>query len=227
MNIQQHKKKQEINKDPVLERIIKTKEYISKNSTAVIISVVAVIVVAVGAVLYYNAKESSIRNAQEIFGTAMIDYNANDLDKALKAFTEVANQYSKTPHGVMSAFMIGSIYMQQQNFDQAIDWFETAVQDRQMAGFVGAQALEGLAAAYEAKGDVSMAMDYLNKALADEKLRYRHPAVRWKLALLNQESNVELAEKMCEELISDTLATAYHQRAKNLIAVLNVAKADS
>lgn len=210
-----------------MEGIVKTKEYVSKNSTTLIIAVVAVVVVAVGAVLYFNAKESSIRKAQEIFGTAMIDYNAGDMDKALTAFSEVANNYRQTPHGVMSAFMMGSIYMHQDNYDQAINWFETAVSDKKDAGFVGAQALEGLAAAYEAKGDVSSAMKYLQKALDDERLKFRHSAIRWKMALLNRENNAELSRTLCEKLISDTLAAEYHQRAENLLAVLKLGKADS
>ncbi len=227
LNIQQNKKKKEIKEDPVLEGVLRAKEYISKNSTTLIIAVAAVVVVAVGAVFYFNAKESSIRKAQEIFGTAMIDYNANQMDKALTAFSDVANNYRQTPHGVMSAFMMGSIYMKQGNYDQAINWFETAVSNKKEAGFVGAQALEGLAAAYEAKGDVSSAMKYLQRALEDEQLKFRHSAISWKMALLNQESNAELSQTLCEKLISDTLATEYHQRAQNLLAVLKISKSDS
>ncbi len=221
MNIQQDKKKQDLGQDPVIEGVVKAKEFMVSNSTALIISLAAVVIIVVGVLVVGKMKESSIRKAQEIFGVAMLDHNDNQLDKALNAFSDVANNYRHTPQGTMSAFMMGSIYLQQQNYDQAITWFETALSGKD-AGFAGAQALEGLASAYEFKGDMTSALNYLQKALNDDRLKHRHSAIRWKMALINQNSNTAVSGKLCNEIIADTNATEYHQKAENLLAILNV-----
>jgi len=119
----------------------------------------------------------------------------------------------------MSAFMMGSIYLQQNNADQALVWFEAAVSGVP-SGFVKAQALEGMAAAYEEKGDAASAVKYLERALRDNAAAHRHAAIRWKLALLNKD-NAATAGAYCKELLADTLAAGYHQKAENLLAVIN------
>jgi len=208
--------------DPLVDGVLRFREFISKNGGVVAAFLVAVVVI-VGGVLIYNAlRESQIRKAQDIFGVGILDYNADKFDAALESFKQVAEKYKGTPQGTMGAFMAGSIYLQQNNVDQAITWFETSANGTE-SGFVRGQALEGLATAYEEKGDDASAIKYLERALRDKASAHRHSAVRWKLALLNK-NNAGVASRYCKELIADTLATQYHQKAENLLAAVNAGK---
>ena len=208
--------------DPLVDGVVRFRAFISKNGGAVAAVIVAVVVVAVGVLVYNALRESQIRKAQELFGVGILDYNADRFDAALESFVQAAGKYKGTPQGAMSAFMAGSIYFQQNNVDQAVTWFETAAGGAE-SGFVKGQALEGLAAAYEEKGDNAAAIRSLEKALRDKSAAHRRSAIRWKLALLNKD-NAAAASRYCKELIADTLAAQYRQKAENLLASVNAAK---
>jgi hypothetical protein len=208
--------------DPLVDGVVRFRAFISKNGGVVAAFLVAVVVIAGGVLVYNGLRESQIRKAQELFGVGILDYNADMFDKALESFTQVAGKYKGTPQGTMGAFMAGSIYLQQNNIDQAVTWFETAANGVE-SGFVKGQALEGLAVAYEEKGDDAAAVKYLEKALRDKSAAHRRSAIRWKLALLNR-NNPSAASRYCKELIADTLAAQYHQKAENLLASVNAVK---
>jgi len=208
--------------DPLIDGVVRARAFLSRNGTTIAICCVALVIIVGGVFAYNRMKESSIRKAQEIFGVGILDYNANRFDLALESFREVANNYRHTPIGAMSAFMMGSIYLEQDNIDQAVTWFEAALNGGEN-GFVKGQAHEGLAAAYEKKGDAGLAVRHLERALKDKNTAHRHAAIRWKLALLNKD-NANIASVYCKELIADTLAASYHQKAENLLAVVNAGK---
>jgi tetratricopeptide (TPR) repeat protein len=208
--------------DPLIDGMLRAREFFSKNGATVAVSLIAAALIAGGALVYNRVSESQIRKAQEAFGIGIMDYNADRFDRALESFTEAAARHKGTPPGAMSAFMAGSIYLQQNNIDQAITWFEAAVSGPR-SGFVKGQALEGLAAAYEEKGDHAAAVKHLERALKNKDAGHRHPAILWKLALLNK-GNAAAATVYCKELLADTLASSYHQKAENLLAAVEAGK---
>lgn len=223
MDIQQKKRvAEQPQQDPVIDTVVKVKNFMTKNGTAVIICCAAALVIVGGGLIYGNMKASSTKKAQEIFGIGVMDYADEQFDRALASFSDVANNFKHTPLAAMSAFMAGSIYLQQNNSDQAVTWFEAAVNGRGESGFVKAQAYEGLSAAYEEKGDVAGAVRYLEKVLKDRNAGHRHAAVRFRLALLNK-NNPSAASALCKELIADSSAVAYHQKAENLLAAIGTA----
>ncbi|MDR2727630.1 MAG: tetratricopeptide repeat protein [Chitinispirillales bacterium] len=222
MDIQPKKRIAEPQQDPVIDAVVKVKNFMTKNGAAVIICCTAALVIAGGGLIYGNMKASSTKKAQEIFGIGVMDYADEQFDKALASFSDVANNFRHTPLASMSAFMMGSIYLQQNNYDQAVTWFEAAVNGRGESGFVKAQAYEGLAAAYEEKGDAVNAVRYLEKVLKDRNAAHRHAAARFRLALLNK-NNPVAASAFCKELIADSSAAAYHQKAENLLAAIGTA----
>jgi tetratricopeptide (TPR) repeat protein len=143
------------------------------------------------------------------------------VDKAIEEFRIVADNHRNTPQGAESAQMLGSTFLNMGRYDDAIKWFEIASGAKNELGFVVGGALEGLANCYEAKGDIPKALTFLEKALHDDQLKYRHTAIRWKMALLNQKINNGVrAQGLCREILSDTSATDYRQRAENLLASL-------
>jgi tetratricopeptide (TPR) repeat protein len=121
----------------------------------------------------------------------------------------------------MSAHMLGSIFLSMGRYDDAIKWFEVASTAKKELGFIGGSALEGLAGCYEAKGDIPKTLECLEKALADDRVAYRHGAIRWKMALLYQKSkNLTRAIALCREIIADSTAVDLQPKATNLIAAM-------
>ena len=221
MNIKYSKEKHEMRDDPVMDFFLQAKQYATKNLN-MLVGTGIVLVFAVGFfMIYTQMRGSSIEKAQEAAGNAWIEYNNHNTEKAIEDFRIVADNHRNTPQGIESAQMLGSSFLNMGRYDDAIKWFEIAAGAKSDLGFVAGEALEGLANCYEAKGNVPKALDYLDKALRDDQLTYRHPAIRWKMALLNQEiNNGARAQGLCREILSDTSATDYRQRAENLLASL-------
>ncbi len=221
MNIKYSQKKQEMREDPVLEFLFKVKEYVTKNANTLVGVGIAVVLVAGFLLVYSQMKRSSQEKASEAFGQAMIAYNNRAADKAVEQFGIVADNYKSTPESAMSAYMLGSIYFNVGRFDEAITWFETAASRKTAADFISGESLEGIAGCYEAKGDLPKAIGYYQQALDDSRIKYRFAAISWKLALLNQKmNNGERAKTLCQQIIADSAASDYRQRAENLLAVL-------
>ncbi|MDR2579239.1 MAG: tetratricopeptide repeat protein [Chitinispirillales bacterium] len=223
MDIKRKKSGQLEGADPLVGGIVRAREFFTKNGKLVVVCCVAVAVIVGGSFIFNAMREANIRKAQETFGVGILDYQAEQLDRALASFSEVANNFGRSPIRTMSAFMMGSIYLQQGSHDQAITWFEAAANGKD-AGFVRGQALEGLAVAHEEKGDIAAAVRHLERALRDKTISHRHPALRWRLALLTRDSNSSAAMTHCQNIISDTTATMYHQRAENLLAAIGATK---
>jgi hypothetical protein len=221
LNIKYSQKKQEMREDPVLEFFFKTKDFVLKNVN-ILIGAAVVVTLSIGVVFIYSLiQRSSGEKAEEAFGKALIDYNNRTLEKAIEGFRVVAENHHGTSQGIISAHMLGGIFFSMGRYDEAIQWFEMAANAKGELGFVGAETQEGLAGCFEAKGKLPQALEHLEKALRDDRIRYRHAAIRWKMALVNQKLNDAVrAKALCREILSDTAATEYRQRAENLLAVL-------
>lgn len=224
MNIQYNKHKQELKGDPLVDWLAKAKESVIANAQSLIIAGVVVAVVVGGYFFYQGMKASSIRKAQNSFGTAMMAYSSGDTQKASDALNQVLSNHGNTPQASYSAFLLGNLLLKQSKYDEAIAQYEIA-RSKGRGTFVAASALEGLAACYEGKGDQAKAVSLLEQAINDDRIRYRHPALRWKLALLSKDlQNFDKAQKLCQDIVSDTMATDYRSKAENLLVELDVLK---
>jgi TolA-binding protein len=218
LNIQYSKKKQEIRHDPVMDAFFSIKDYLAANTRQLIIAVVTAVVAVAAFFLISAVMTKRTQAAQEAYGKAMIAFQKNDYTQASAEFAAVVEKHRRSPQAGYSAFMLGSISLRQAKYDEAIKWFEIAATGKGDANFVPGKANEGLAACYEAKGDAQKAYDYLDKALKDENLSFRAPALRWKMALIAMQLNKnDDARSFCKALASDTLAGEFQRKAENLL----------
>ncbi len=234
MEIKYSKKKQEMRKDPVLEFIMQAKDFVVSQSNLIMGMTVGIVLVLGGFMIYNSVKNSGTQKAQEAFGKGLIAYESGlsnavgsgeNLYKAVEAFKAVADNYKSSPQAIYSAYILGHVFLRQQRFDEAITWFNAALSQNPHSGFVGASALEGLALCYEAKGNLEDALHYLAKALDDQRIKYRAPALEWRMALLNKElRKYEDAKGLCRKLLSDTVSAAagYKQKAENLLTEIKI-----
>jgi tetratricopeptide (TPR) repeat protein len=225
LNIKYSKQKQEMRDDPVLDLVFKAKAFIVKNLNSMI-GVVLVAVFALGFLaIYSQIRKSSLGKAEEAFGNAMIEYNNRNIEKAIEGFRMIADNHRSLPQGAESAYMLGSISLTLGRYDEAIQWFNAVSPTDKKIGFISGEALEGLASSYESKGDIPKALEYLDKAMKNDQITYRHNAIRWKMALLYQKTNKSaLSETLCKEMLSDTTIGDLRQSVENLLATLTATK---
>ncbi|MBN2037417.1 MAG: tetratricopeptide repeat protein [Chitinispirillaceae bacterium] len=223
MNIKYSKQKQEIREDPIIDSFFKAKEFFLRN-TNMLIGVMVVIVFLAGFIIVYNQmRRSSLIKAEDSFGRAMIAYTNQDIEKAVENFRIVADNHRTTPQGIMSAHILGGIFLSMRRFDDAIKWFEVAAKEAEKElGFIAGSANEALGSCYEGKGDFPRAFEYFEKALDDNRIAFRHGAIRWKMALISKKMDkLERARALCTEILADTTAVQYRPNAENMIAVLD------
>jgi tetratricopeptide (TPR) repeat protein len=182
---------------------------------------VAVVVVVAGLQIYLYVNASTMNKAQNVFGKAMILYQENQPDKALEAFKEVCADYGKTPLGYYSAYMLGEEYLKKGNYNEALVWLEKVASGGANIGFVRGESLEAIGTCYDAMNEREKALEYFSRALKDNSVTYRHPAICWKMALIYQlAGNKDKVNFYCNELISDTLAADYRKKAENMLAIM-------
>ncbi len=221
MNIKYSKKKEELRRDPVLETIAGAKEFVTAQSDKIVTTLVIIILLFGGFQIFSYVRRSARLKAQNDFGRAMLLYTGKDISLAKEAFEEVIANHGNSPQAGYSAFMIGHMYLAEEKYDDAIEYFQKACESKKKIGFVRGEALEALATCYEAQGDNETALEYLQKALNDKTITYRYPAIRWKMALINKElGNDETVKFFCNKLVSDTLALEYKKMAENLLATM-------
>ena len=223
MEIKYSKKKEEIRRDPVLEFIAKAKNYLLAKSNTIMWIVIAACIVTGGVGIYFYTTKAKIKHAQEDFGRAMIAYNSGNESQALDAFKSVYENNKNTPHATYSAYIVGSILLRKDKFDEAINWFTNAATGKKCE-FVNAAAYEGIAACYDAKEMPEEALKNIKNAVSDPKYRYRYPSLYWKAAIICKNiGKIEDAKKFCKNIVADTVAQAeyYKQKAENMLAQLN------
>jgi len=225
VEIKYSKKKQEMRQDPLLDFLNDAKEFIDKNSNTIMIGVIALCLLLAGGWAFQYFKKSGEEKAQEAFGKAMVAYQSGDEIKAVDAFRAVVENHRNTPQASYSSFVLGNLFLQQGKFDEAITWFKDAESTNPHTGFVGADALEGLSACYEAKGNREEALGCLQKALDDQRIRNRFPGLEWKAALLCRDmGKLADAKRFCEQIVGDTTvhAASYKQKAGNFLTEIQV-----
>jgi|GEM_PF-625211 tetratricopeptide (TPR) repeat protein len=229
LEIKYSKKKQEMRQDPFLDFLAKAKEFGEARGNALTAAGIAVCLVIAGVLVYGYLQRSGEAKAVEAFGKAMVAYSTGDERSAVESFKAVVDNNKNSPQAAYSAYVLGSIFLREQKYDEAVSWFTTAASGNSKAGFVVADAQEGLAECYEAKGNREEALKCLSKALDDSRLRYRLAAIAWKAALISRElGKPDEAAQFCKRIESDTTSAAaeYRQKARNLIETITVARSN-
>jgi tetratricopeptide (TPR) repeat protein len=218
LEIKYSKKKEEMRKDPVMDSLVDAKEWLAHNTSFLMGTVIVLVFISGFFGVYRYMQQSAQMKAADAFGKAMIAYQSQDIPAAGLAFKNVVENYKNTPQAVYSAYMVGYIFLSQQKYDEAINWFKDALSSSNKVAFAGAEPLEALGICYEAKGNMAEAENYYSQALQDKRMAFRYPALKWKLALINKEKhNYTKVSAFCQEIMADTLATKYHRDAENLL----------
>lgn len=218
MNIKHNKHKKELKEDPVMDWILDTKDNIVKYRTMIAGFAIGILILFGAALTFKEVSAKKQKNALASFGEAMIAYQNRNYDKAIEQFSSTVNGYGSTPQAVFGAYMLGSIYSEQNKYQEAIDWYKKAVTPKKSAEFVSGQALEGISACYENLGQTDEAIKYLQEALNDNRFKHRHVAIKWKMALLSSKKDAEKTKQLCKEIMADTTAGEYYQKAENLLS---------
>lgn len=156
-------KKQELRHDPIRENIVKGIQYFSEN-TSTVIQILAVVVLAVGGLSYYNHTGNiKMENASHLAGRAQNIFINGNLDEANVKFERVLADYPNTPGAVQSLVYLLNDAITKNDIEEAkrlLNENDGSINDSHV-----------LAAIYKLQGDISLteadfstALKYFQKA---------------------------------------------------------------
>ncbi len=211
------------NPEAIQEQISKTEQLI-KNNFKLIIGV-AVAIVGVIAFFMYNNKSSSeteLEAANEIF-RAEYHFRADSLEWALNGdgnqgmgLLEVASKYEGTKAANRANFLIGSTYLKQQKFQDAISYLQKFKSDDL---FVQARAYCLTGDAYMEMEDYANAISAYTKASEYKPNDQFTPAYLMKLALAYEmNSQMANAVQAYEQIVGNHPGASNMNEAKKYLA---------
>ena len=156
-------KKQELRHDPIRESIIKGIQIFSEN-TSTVIQILAVVVLAVGGLSYYNhTRNIKMESASHLAGRAQNIFINGNLDEANVKFERVLADYPNTPGAVQSLVYLLIDAITKNDIEEAkrlLNENDGSINDSHV-----------LAAIYKLQGDISLtetdfstALKYFQKA---------------------------------------------------------------
>ena len=152
-------KKQELRHDPIRENIVKGIQYFSEN-TSTVIQILAVVVLAVGGLSYYNHTGNiKMESASHLAGRAQNIFINGNLDEANVKFERVLVDYPNTPGAVQSLVYLLNDAITKNDIEEAkrlLNENDGSINDSHV-----------LAAIYKLQGDI-----YLTEADFSTALKY-------------------------------------------------------
>ena len=150
-------KRKEIREDKIGEAMEKALEYTRTHVEIVGGGALAVVIIILAGVLFFQNQTKSeaeavlpFDNAQGLFLQAT---SPQDLEKAIAQFEEISKRYGNTSSGRKALLYLGLSYRRLGAYDKAIPYFRSFLGKGEKNNLLRAAGEEALAASYEDKGD--------------------------------------------------------------------------
>jgi TolA-binding protein len=192
------------NPEVIAEKIVPGEDFL-KNNSKVLAGILAVAVVLIGGILFFQINtENQNEKAQAEMFQAVYFFEQDSVDYALngdginKGFLAIVENYPRTDAANMANLYIGSIYLSQKNFKDALTHLENFSSDDFLVQ----------AKAYSLVGDANLELGNTDKAIAQytkaartNENKFMSPKYLAKLAVAQEEAGkVEDAIKTYTEI---------------------------
>ncbi len=144
--------KRQIKEDKFTVFMLSAKQQFLDNWQYLVIGVVAVVLVVVGVVYYFNAQEAKQAEAAGRLAQAYQDYARGNNQVAIMALNQVIEEYGASEMAEQATFMLGSINEQTRNYPEAIRYYEMYLSKYQESSLNRAAARAGIATCLENQG---------------------------------------------------------------------------
>lgn len=192
------------NPEVLAESLGRGEAFLKKNSK-ILGGVLIAAILLIGGILFFQINnQNQNQNAQEEMFQAVYFYEQDSVEFALNGdginpgFLQIVDEYPRTDAANLANFYIGSIYLSQKNFTDAIEYLEKFSSDDYL---VQAKAYALLGDAYLDSGNVNEAISFYKKAVGHKPNDYFTPKYLYKLAVAQEEAgNLQEAIKAFGEI---------------------------
>ncbi|MBK6265532.1 tetratricopeptide repeat protein [Marivirga sp. S37H4] len=216
------------NPEVLAQQLSKTEQFIENNKKVVlgVGGLIAIIIVAFFGYKYYMDNQNEL--AQKEMFQAVYWYENGEFDLALNGdgnnlgFMDLLEDFGATKAGNLSSFYIGSIYLQQGEFQKAIDHLEDFSADDLL---VQSRAYALIGDAYLELGNYSKAADHYGKAASTNSTEEFSPIYLLKQGLAYEKANdTEKAKDSYKQIIKDFSKSEEVSEAKKYLSLLEAKK---
>lgn len=201
--------------------------FIQKYSKAIIIvSLVVIALVAVLIYMRYTANQNEIK-ASTLMTRVVSYYEDGDFDKALNGDPEktylgekvfglkyIADEFKSTSQGKIASLYTATIYVSQGDYDNALNYFETA--SKSDADIIKMGGMAGIASVNEYKGNLSeAAQNYITAAQLAEDDNTKSRYLFYAGLCFEKSGDNANAEKNYRTLIEENQLTEFTPMAKS------------
>lgn len=165
--------------------------FLKKNSK-ILGGVLIAAILLIGGILFFQINtQNQNEKAQEEMFQAVYFYEQDSVDFALNGdginpgFLQIVDEYPRTDAANLANFYIGSIYLSEKKFEDAISHLEKFSSDDYL---VQAKAYSLLGDAYLDSGDLDEAISYYRQAANHKPNKYFTPKYLYKLAIAYEEA---------------------------------------
>ncbi len=177
------------NPEVIVEKLTSFEHYIEKNSKQLGIIVGSIVLIIAGFFGYRYWTNTQDQEAQGQMFSAVYYYEADSLKKALNGdgnnlgFIRIADEYGSTKAGKLASFYIGSIYLKQNKFQDAIDNLKNFSSDDIL---IQPRSNCLIGDAYLELNDLDHALEYYKKAALHAPNKFFSPRYLLKAALVQE-----------------------------------------
>lgn len=179
------------NPDVIADRLGRGEAFLKQNSKIVGGIIIAIILVIAGILFFQINRENQNKKAQEEMFQAVYYWEQDETDLALNGDGDnvgllyIADEYSGTAAANLANFYIGSIYLSEGQFQQAIDHLEKFSSDD---FFVQSRAYALIGDAYMELDNTSDAIKNYKNAAEHNENKFFTPRYLYKLAIAYEEA---------------------------------------
>lgn len=208
--------------DPFMVFVGKTMTFAKTYQQQIIMAVIAVVLVALVffGVIYFRQKSED--RAAALFGKAVVKYQGVMQSKPgfaayeeVKAdFRAVIDQYGSTGAGRAALIKYADICFEMKQYDETIDAYQKALaaftDQNDFTGLIN----NGLAYAYEARGDMDEAEKYFNRVLADPHAVAKDHVLFNLARIYEKQGRTDQRAEALKRLVTEYPESIFYQPAK-------------
>ena len=208
--------------DPFMVFVGKAMTFVKTYQQQIVMAVIAVVLVAVVITGVFYFRQKSEDRAAAMFGKAIAKYQGlMQNNPGFAAFEElkgdfkaIIDQYGSTGAGRAALIKYANVCFDMKQYDEAIDAYQKALTafkgQKDFTGLIN----NGLAYAYEAKGDVEAAETYFNRVLSDPNAVAKDHVLFNLARIYEKQGRAEQRADALNRLVSEYPESIFYQPAK-------------
>ncbi len=215
-------RKKQLKQDTLVTLSVKASTIIKRYFNQIIIGIAAVVIAVAFFMFTAHARRQASLTADKLLGNAIQLFNQGDIEQAKKAFTQIADQYSRVQPGIIALYFKGECDLRLSNYSESLPAFEAYIRKSKKYPLFKEAAIIGKALALEGTGNYLAAatlLEHLLKEMDEKDPRYIDVMYRTAIFYSKLSGYQQKAEKYFSE-VAEKASGRTKEQARVAAAIL-------